>query len=170
MSLLVQLFYKRASFNSIFSISTCLTRRTMKEPSFMPRANWDPSGLKATLRTASSMLQRAIKAWSARLHSLGTRTKKQNQTNAHHQAPEAGRPADHSVVTTRKEAVTSHSCPSSRHVWEPGMGLVYLWVISPIGNTQWEIWDNISKDFYIHIKREILNTTFTQNLTFLFGN
>lgn len=57
-----------------------------------------------------------------------------------------------------------------RHVWEPGMGLVYLWVISPIGNTQWEIWDNISKDFYIHIKREILNTTFTQNLTFLFGN
>lgn len=39
-----------------------LTRSTVKEPSFMPNASWEPSLLKATLRTASSMLQRAIKA------------------------------------------------------------------------------------------------------------
>lgn len=50
-----------------------LTRRTMKDPSFIPSANCDPSGLKDTLRTASSILQRAIKAWSARLHNLHQR-------------------------------------------------------------------------------------------------
>lgn len=70
--------------NLLFHISTCLTRRTMKDPSFMPSANCDPSGLKATLRTASSMLQRAIKAWSARLHSLSAvPRKKQNKTASH---------------------------------------------------------------------------------------
>jgi len=42
----------------------------MNEPSFIPSANCEPSGLKDTLRTASSILQRAIKAWSARLHNL----------------------------------------------------------------------------------------------------
>lgn len=52
------------------------TRRTMKEPSFIPSANCDPSGLKDTLRTASSILQRAIKAWSARLHNLHQRKMK----------------------------------------------------------------------------------------------
>lgn len=47
-----------------------LTRSTVKEPSFMPKASCDPSLLKATLRMASSMLQRAMRAWSTRLHSL----------------------------------------------------------------------------------------------------
>lgn len=82
----------------------------MKEPSFMPRANWDPSGLKATLRTASSMLQRAIKAWSARLHSLSTRTKEKTKPNQLLivSRPKAGRPAPPTVITTRKDTVTSH--------------------------------------------------------------
>lgn len=47
-----------------------LTRRTVKEPSFMPRASWEPSLLKETLRTASSMLQRAINVCSDKFHSL----------------------------------------------------------------------------------------------------
>lgn len=47
-----------------------LTLSTVNEPSFMPRASWEPSLLKHTLRTASSMLQRAMRVWSARLQSL----------------------------------------------------------------------------------------------------
>lgn len=47
-----------------------LTRNTVKDPSFIPRASWEPSLLKETLRTDSSMLQRASRVWSGRLQSL----------------------------------------------------------------------------------------------------
>lgn len=68
--------------NECHIFSSYLTLRTMKEPSFIPSANCDPSGLKDTLRTASSMLQRAIKAWSARLHSLHQRKLKAVETSS----------------------------------------------------------------------------------------
>lgn len=50
--------------------TTHLTLSTVKEPSFIPSARWMPSVLTAAQRMGSSMLQRAIKAWSIRLHIL----------------------------------------------------------------------------------------------------
>lgn len=60
-------------YSESFRDMSHLILSTVKDPSFMPRASWAPSTLKDTLRTASSMLQRAMRAWSTRLHNLKQR-------------------------------------------------------------------------------------------------
>lgn len=52
------------------ALCTHLTLRTVNEPSFIPSARWMPSVLTAAQRIGSSILQRAISAWSIRLHIL----------------------------------------------------------------------------------------------------
>lgn len=55
----------------LFVVSvTYRTRSTVKEPSFIPRARWIPSVLTAAQRMGSSILHRAIKAWSIKLQIL----------------------------------------------------------------------------------------------------
>lgn len=71
-----------------------LTRSTVKDPSFMPRASWDPSLLKETLRTDSSMLQRASRVWSGRLHSLRDRQTDRWAINSTYQQPSGGGVSD----------------------------------------------------------------------------
>lgn len=68
-------YFQLFNSNSHFTLKaqSHLTRRTVKDPSFIPSASCEPSLLKETLRTDSSMLQRASRVWSGRLHSLRQR-------------------------------------------------------------------------------------------------